>query len=141
MDDPALERFFLERMVENYDMAMERLEHQSVEVLVAGDDAEFVLSDFVTLTANRDRAVGGPLRGVPWNGATTILMPLGPKYLASIGPVAVRDTPPAAEVERINRFLVRSSWERVFYRPSPVLAAWLVQTRPAEPPQSLNGIG
>jgi hypothetical protein len=136
VEDPALDRFFLERMVENYDMAMDRLERQAVEMLAADGDAEFVLSDFVTLTANRDRAVGGPLKGVPWNQATTILMPLGPRYLASIGPAPVRDTLAATEVERINRFLVHSSWERVFYRPSLELAAWLVETRPAEPSNS-----
>jgi hypothetical protein len=140
VENPALDRFFLERMVENYDIAMDRLEHQAVELFRAGVGAEFVLSDFVTLTMHPGRSVGGPLKGVPWDAsAATILMPLGPGHLAAIGPVAARETLSAAAVERLNRFLVHSSSERVFYRPSPTVAAWLLVTRPAEPPCHTQG--
>jgi hypothetical protein len=130
LDEAQLDRMFAERVHENYDQALALLQPHAIEIIEAPEGSEFVLSDIVSLTLSKDKAYGGPLRGIRWDEATTIMLPLGPHHLATMGPKPIRTTLEPGQVEQTNRAQVWSSVKRVMYRPNPDMDAWIAAALP-----------
>lgn len=130
LDDAQRDRIFAERVYENYDQALALLQAHAIEITEAPNGSEFVLSDIVSLTLSKDKPYGGPLRGIRWDEATTVMLPLGPHHLATMGPQPIRTTLEPGQVEQTNRAQVWSSVKRVIYRPNPDMDIWIAATLP-----------
>jgi hypothetical protein len=78
---------------------------------------EFLISDAGALAVDLGRDAVGSGEGVTLGGATTILLPLGPRLLLALGPQDRIADAPEETVERVNRLQLRAAHTSVYFRP------------------------
>ena len=74
--------FHAERMLESYDEALKVVDGNGLQVGVAAE-GEFLIGDAPAQTLREGHDGVGPLGGVPWSKATTIVMPIGRRQCVS----------------------------------------------------------
>lgn len=124
-------QFFGWRVETNFDDLKDFLSRTSIQVLVASPTSRrFMIGDdpCPSMKAHSDGL--GPLGGVPWKDATTIVLPLSPDFA-----IALRDKPETVElsddhVEFLNRVQMSNAETSVFYRSDPQLRTSAQQIRP-----------
>ncbi len=90
---------------------------------------EFLLGDAPALTLRIGSEMGGPRGGVPLDQANTVIMPLGPTHMASLGREAARHRLNARQVELTNRVQVLNAFSEVCWRPGSGLEDFLRKAR------------
>jgi hypothetical protein len=131
----AHEQSFAARVVHNFETAVAGLARFQIEVWEAAPDTEFVLSDIGALTVDPTKTLGGPLHGVPWSSAVTVLLPMSPRFLIAAGNTSRRGQLGGDEMSKANSVMVWSSVENVVHRVDPVIEA-LVRDTWARRPQA-----
>jgi len=111
-----------------------------IEIAVATGTAEFVLGDIPVLTLDRRVPGGaGPLRGVPLApGIDTVVMPLGPRHLMTLGGThGATRVLNASQVIIVDAHQILAAQERIVFRPSLVLDDAIRRLRglPKPPPR------
>jgi hypothetical protein len=129
------ERDFATRVVSNFESAVRRLAASQIEVWEAAPDTEFILSDIGALTVDPTKTLGGPLYGVPWSSATTVLLPMSPRFLIAAGTTSRRRQLSDDEMSKTNSVMVWSSIENVVHRLDPAIES-LVRDTWARRPQA-----
>lgn len=109
----ALLRARLEDLLQQ---AMARADRTCLEVLRA-DVGEFLIGDNPALAIRHDRPGIGPLQGIALDDANAVLLPLGPKYVASFGPRDTYGTVPEEAVNHLNRLQIHAARTYVYCRP------------------------
>lgn len=133
------EQDFAARVVFNYETAVRRLARSQIEVWEAAPDTEFVLSDIGALTVEPTKTLGGPLHGVPWSSAITVLLPMSPHFLIAAGATSRRGQLSDDEMSKTNSVMVWSSVENVVHRVDPKIEA-LVRDTWARRPQARGNL-
>jgi hypothetical protein len=85
--------------------------------IVSPAAGEFLIGDTPALALRFDRPHIGPIGGVAIGNAHQIVLPLGPRILASLGPTDSYGLVPAAMVEGLNEAQVRAARAHVYFRP------------------------
>jgi hypothetical protein len=93
---------FRERLEFNYEKARSLAASSSLQVAEALTSA-FLIGDNPALSVQRDSTSVGPLQGVSWDLADTILMPVDPKYCIGLGPEPKWIECNSTEVMKTNR--------------------------------------
>jgi Protein of unknown function (DUF4238) len=128
-DASAMERLFVSTVHENVDEALELLGQRSLAILTATGKAQFLLGDIPALTISATSGGAGPLGGVPWDEADSIVIPLGPLHLAAFG---AEDGFQAANdhvVSILNKKQAAAALERIVYRPGADLDGFIADAR------------
>jgi Protein of unknown function (DUF4238) len=113
---------FSERIHAQFAEVRERLDPLSVEVTKLRE-GEFILGDNPALTISRDLPGAGPLGGVPWSSADTVVLPLGPYLALSFAQVPRTIDGDLRYVEVVNAAQARGALRHLFFRPESALGA------------------
>lgn len=131
-DPTGMQHSFRDRVVENFDTVLADLATKRIHVWEAAAGTEFVLSDLGLLSVSANSRVGGPLLGVTWLRADTVIMPLGPDVMIATGSIAGRMRLTVEQTLRLNTLMVQSSVRHVAHR-SGGLCDWIDATWQARP--------
>jgi hypothetical protein len=103
------------------------------------DAGEFLIGDAPALTLKGGSMVGGPHGGVTLDDANTVMMPLGPKHVASLGQ---RDMAlpqfSSKHVAMVNEAQVLSAFKEVCLRPNSGLEPFVKHLRTKRQPKDEN---
>ncbi len=114
-DDGVLFRLTVQRM---FEAVCDRVEIRDVEILIpANNDKEFLIGDVPALTINFASGAAGLAQHVTVDEADAIVLPLGPRVLASLGANSGVRTIDDTEVDHFNALQVRAAATYVHYRP------------------------
>ena len=138
LDDPKL---FWDHVKTHFHTTVAWFAPLSLEISSPKRDAgEFLIGDSPTVPLKTGSLIGGPWGGVPLDEATTVVMPLGPKHMASLSKQGASLELDAEAVAYLNRVQVFNAFKEVCLRPGSGLTAVVEQLRaqrPAKPsPQS-----
>lgn len=132
--DDAIERltfrlqnsdFLAERMIDNYEKALEFVGHYQLEIAVISEGDEFVIGD-IPATARKNGHPGvGPLGGVPWNEADALFMPIGRKTTVSLAQSCRYVDAPPELVRFLNVTQIASAREHVMWHPEADLRGYV----------------
>lgn len=103
------------RIEQLYDQALERFESSGIEVIRALDNDLVITDNPVVLARSRDGRRSGDNR-MAIDEAHTIVFPLAPDVLISVGPKSGYGSANAAAVEALNRSQVAGAHRFVFHR-------------------------
>ena len=133
-DPAALKRGLGARLEENVQRARAAMATNRIEVMEAATGSEFVLSDVAAMTVKVGQRLGGPLYGVTFSDASTVVLPLSPRYAIAAGPASKRIQLASEHVRVLNETFVMSSHAHVIHRPDHVLEEWVRGIwRPSQP--------
>lgn len=118
-----------ERFMANFQVALRRVEGHPFEIAVA-EDGEFLIGDAPAQTFDPAKGVG-PLGGVPWDQAKTVLMPLGRRHAMGLAPVSKYVTFDRPGIEFLNGIQIARAEQRVMWHPDAALEEF-VQVRLSE---------
>jgi hypothetical protein len=106
-------------MVEyHFDNLKNWFDHCPLELVTPADpNAEFLMGDIPALTINFRTGAAGVHAGVPVGEANTVVLPLGPRLLAALGPTDKFGSVPGKLVDHLNALQVRAATSYVYYRP------------------------
>lgn len=115
---------FAEAVGEATDQMREILDRHSLDIGVAANGAEFVLSDTPVQTLDHSTRTVGILSGIALDRADTIVMPVGPKNVVAPGKQSTftEMRPPA--VSSTNAAMVASARRFVYARPGSGQDSW-----------------
>ncbi len=88
---------------------------------------EFIIGDTPALAVRNDRPGIGPLDGIAMNDANLMVLPLGPRLLASLGPADTFGTVSADFVDRMNGLQVAAARKYVYFRPGSGMEGFVRQ--------------
>jgi hypothetical protein len=103
-----------------------------VEIAIA-DEGEFLISGFARAGARPDNDGVGPLDGISWRDAMTIVMPIGRHHTIAFGPANAELHLDGAAVAELNRRQVRAAHLHVVWHPDADLLAFADQERARRP--------
>ena len=107
--------FLRERAFFNFDKAKTLAANAGLQIARPGE-GEFVISDDPAQSLRGGHGGVGPLGGVPWGEADTIVLPLGPLHVLSLGAQHEWVELDEDGVRNINGAQIASAHERVIYR-------------------------
>lgn len=117
--------FFAGRVLANVEKAKSKLVDYNLEICVT-EEGEFLLGDNPAATLRGGHSGVGPLGGVPWEDADTLMLPLGPKHV-----LGVRSGAPAwhsfspDQANQLNRAQILGTVRHVFLKPDGELLPWI----------------
>ncbi len=124
------------RVQDLFETAQDRFQNSGVEILEPADPGtEFLIGDTPALPVDFATGNAGVRAGITFGAANTVMLPLTPRLLISLGPhTAMKQVPPEF-VERVNHVQVRSAQRYVHHRLTAGfgadIAAW--RATPAPP--------
>lgn len=107
---------FRARIEDVFKMALEKAKAACLEIGKPGN-GEFLIGDTPALAIRYDRPGVRPLDGIAMGDANAVLLPLGPRRLASLGKVDMYGTIPKEWVDAFNTLQVRAAHKHVYFRP------------------------
>ncbi|HEX4756008.1 MAG TPA: DUF4238 domain-containing protein [Candidatus Dormibacteraeota bacterium] len=110
------------RVESHYEQTKEHFRRAGLELLRVppGRGDEFLISDSGALAIDLARRAVGPREGVGLGTSTTVILPLGPRLLAALGPKDGIAEASESWVRTINELQVRAAHAFVFFRPGAV---------------------
>jgi hypothetical protein len=108
--------FHAERMLASYDEALKVVDGKGLQVCVAAE-GEFLIGDVPAQSLRKDHDGVGPLGGVPWSEATTIVMPIGRRHSVSLSRESEYLHLESAAVRYLNTVQVRAAHQSVAWHP------------------------
>jgi hypothetical protein len=119
----AASSFTAESMIEAYADARELVARGGIEIVIA-DEGEFLISDAPALSLKAGVNGVGPLEGISWRAASTVVMPLGRRHAVAFGPADDEIHLDRDQVDHLNRHQVRSAHEYVAWHPDVDMRAF-----------------
>ena len=116
---------FADAVGEAADRMRDRLERHSLDIGVAEDGAEFILSDSPVQPLDHSTKRAGVLAGVTLDQADTIMMPIGPTTVVAPGKHAAFTEMPRPAVISTNAALVATAHRFVYVRAGSGLDEWV----------------
>lgn len=116
---------FADAVGEAADRMRDRLESHSLDIGVAEEGAEFILSDSPVQPLDHRTRRAGILAGVTIDQADTIVMPIGPTTVVAPGKQATFSDIPRPAVISTNAALVATAQRFVYVRPGSGLDKWV----------------
>ncbi len=130
----AASGFVAELLMDNYNVAKERAYAEQVEIGIA-EAGEFLIGDAPAQSLKAGHGGVGPLGGVPWAAATTIVLPLGRRHMMSLGSTSSYISLDQPEVDYLNRVQIATAQDHVMWHPDADLRSFvssaLDQMKPA----------
>ena len=116
---------------EYFDHAMSFFTRQALEVITPDPGSgEFLLGDCPAIALAKGRQlIGGPRGGVGVDDAATVIMPIGPRHMISLGPVPLSAGIPANYVDQLNRVQVVNAFHEVCFRPGASMEGFVRSAR------------
>jgi hypothetical protein len=108
--------FFAERVHANFTEARRRVARYQLQVAQA-IKSQFVIGDNPALSVATGRTGVGPLQGVTWEAADTIVMPVAPRYVLGLGPSSDWLKLNGVQAERLNSIQGRGFFRHLMFRP------------------------
>jgi hypothetical protein len=124
--------YFRVMIEDRFDRMCAWVQSADVEILTSAQ-GEFLIGDIPALLITPDYIGTGALDEVGLLAAESIVLPLGPQYLAKLGGTAQVSTIPKTEVDMLNEAQVRSAFMRVFSRTSSGLAQFVASVDRPKP--------
>lgn len=118
------------RVTELFEQARDYARNAALEIGFLHADDELLIGDVPSLTVARNGATAGVLGGVPFAQAGTVVMPLGPHRVASLGRQRAWRLIPRDFVGRLNALQVAHAQREVFMRPDSGLDSWVKARAP-----------
>lgn len=115
--------FFGERIDANFERIREDVNRWGIQIGVAADGAEFVISDDPVQTIDSATGRVGVLSGVPVSQADALVLPLGPRHIISASKTDEYFSVPKHGVTKLNSAQFVAAHEKVFCRPGSGLEA------------------
>lgn len=115
-------QFFRDQVMEHYEKARQLVAGTALQI-ARPEDGEFLIGDSPAQSLAAGSTGIGPLGGIPWDGGTTIILPLGPGHLLGRSKEYRWVSLDAAGVRKLNSAQVGSAQDRVMYRPGSGLGA------------------
>lgn len=113
-----------------YDQAKKMTSGAHLEIWEARA-GEYLIGDTPALSHRRGHPGAGPLDGVPWKGANTIWMPVGPHHAIALTDKSDTYAAPVDLVEFLNRQQVQAAQQAVAWHPAVDLTAFTDAVRSA----------
>lgn len=108
--------FILERMKENYPKAQEFVSRYSIEIDTP-ENGEFLIGDSPAASIRKGHPGVGPLQGVKWDEADTIILPIGRQHGIALAQKNRFLELPDEWVEFVNRVQVVGAIEYIMWHP------------------------
>lgn len=118
---------FAEAVGEAADQMRARLERQSLDIGVADEGSEFILSDSPVQPLDHSTRTAGVLAGVSLDKADTIVMPLGPGTVVAPGRLETFTKMSRRAVMSTNSAMVVTAQRFVYVRPGSEQDVWVRQ--------------
>ncbi len=134
--DVEASSFTADSIVEAYEEACRIVENKSVEIYESRDD-EFLIGDAPAQTVGDNLDELGPLEGIPWSRASSILMPITRRHTIALGPESVLVTVAREDVDRMNAAQVRTAHAHVAWHPASGLESFAAVERAKRPPRRM----
>lgn len=116
--------------------SMELLDRLNVQVLRAPAGSDFLIGDTPVVKLDEHGELRGVMNPIQIGNATTVLMPLTPRFMVALDCLTADHTVTVDEVRRYNAWQLEAARERVFMHPAAsALMAWVEKSRaPTEAP-------
>lgn len=118
-----------ERFAENYDRAMQIIGPDAIGVCMARD-GEFLIGDAPAQSLSSEKPGIGPLNGVSWTEATTMVMPITRRLAISTEPEAGYIDLDAHGVDVVNSIQIASAFRHVMWHPDADFLELVLKVRP-----------
>ena len=128
--------FTADSIMEAYTEARRVVDSKGVEIYEA-DDREFLIGDAPAQTIGDGLEHLGPLEGVPWSHARSILMPITRRHTIALGPENILMTVGREGVERLNAAQIRAAHGHVAWHPEAGLEAFVALEAAKRPPRRM----
>jgi Protein of unknown function (DUF4238) len=110
--------------------SMELLDRLSVQVLRAPAGSEFLIGDTPVVKLDENGERRGVMHPIQIGNATTVLMPLTPRFMVALNSLTADHTVTVDEVRKYNTWQLDAARERVFMHPTATgLMDWVEKTR------------
>lgn len=120
--------------------SMELLDRHNVQVLRAPTGSEFLIGDTPVVKLDECGERRGVMNPIQIGNATTVLMPLTPRFMVALDSLTADHTVTAEEVRRYNAWQIEVAHQRVFMHPTAAaLMAWVEESRPPTGRAIANG--
>ena len=86
---------------------------------------QFLIGDVPALTVRHDRLDAGVRNGIPIGDANSVVLPLGPRHLAAVGPANQYGTIPVDLRDRLNALQVQEADRYVYFQPGSGLEVFV----------------
>lgn len=111
--------------------SMELLDRLNVQVLRAPTGSEFLIGDTPVVKLDERGEHRGAMKPIQIGNATTVIMPLTPRFMVALDSLRADHTVTADEVRKYNGWQLEAARERVFMHPTAAaLMAWVEKSRP-----------
>lgn len=124
--------FTADSIVEAYEGARRIVDGQGVEIYEAAE-GEFLIGDAPAQTVGESLDELGPLEGIPWAQAQSIVMPVTRRHTIALGPENVLLTVAQDDVDRLNAAQIRAAHAHVAWHHEAGLEAFAAQERAKRP--------
>ncbi len=124
--------FSPDRMVALYDQVRPLVQGSELEIGVA-TIGEFMISDTPAQSLGAGVPGVGPLGGVPWDRATTIVMPIGRRHVVGLGKQAGFVDLERTDVDYLNRVQVMAAEHELAWHPAADLMPFALGALDAAP--------
>jgi hypothetical protein len=128
--------FTADAIVEAYDEASRIADNRGVEIYQAGD-GEFLIGDAPAQTVGNSLDEFGPLEGISWSRASSILMSITRRHTIALGPENILRTIAREDVDRLNAAQIRAAHAHVAWHPAAGLESFAAVERAKRPLQRM----
>jgi hypothetical protein len=119
--------FTPDRMIALHDQVLPLVSRAELEVGIA-QESEFLISDTPAQSLRVGHPGVGPVGGVPWDRATTIVMPIGRRHLIGLGRKAGFHDLDRAAVDYLNRIQIVGAEQTLAWHPDANLLSFAIST-------------
>ena len=104
------------RVQDLFETVQAHFQGSGVEILEPEPGSEFLIGDTPALTVDFATGNAGVRAGITLGGANTVMLPLAPRLLVSLGRVTAAKQVPAGFVDHVNHLQVRAAQRYVHHR-------------------------
>jgi hypothetical protein len=124
--------FTANAIVETYDEARRIVDNKGVEIYQASE-GEFLIGDAPAQTVGESLDEIGPLEGISWSRAQSILMPITRRHTIALGPENVMVAVAQEDVDRLNAAQIRAAHAHVAWHPAAGIESFAADKRAERP--------
>jgi hypothetical protein len=131
--------WFATRLRANFDAARQRFQREHLEIAEVPAEQQFLIGDAPVLSLYRHGTTGPlPYFRAPLDEAGTVVLPIGPRHLASLGRAERWVALDANVVDEMNKYQVLAAKDWVMYHPSCGLNTF-IEHAITSPPAGMRG--
>jgi hypothetical protein len=128
--------FTADSIVEAYEEARRIVENKGIEIYQASD-GEFLIGDAPAQTVGDTLEELGPLEGVSWSQARSVLMPITRRHTIALGPDNCLMTVAREDIDRLNAAQIRAAHAHVAWHPAAGFESFAAAERAKRPPRRM----